>query len=145
MKKPLNKPMVVYTSMVGDLFHVGHLRLLERASKLGDILIVGVIDDDCVFEYKNKYPIFTLNERMEIISSLKFVNNVIPQFTRDGSDNIRRLKNVDIVVRGNDAILIGEKQTIEDMGGKYVVLERTLSISTTEIIAKIKCRGSKNE
>lgn len=145
MKKRLNKPLVVYTSVVGDLFHVGHLRLLERASKLGDILIVGVIDDDYVFKYKNKYPIFKLKERMEIISSLKFVNNAIPQFTRDGSDNIRRLKNVDIVVRGNDAILIGEKQTIEDMGGKYVVLERTPSISTTEIISKIKRSGSKIE
>lgn len=141
MKESRNKPLVVYTSMVGDLFHIGHARLLERASKLGDILIVGVIDDEHVYEYKNKHPVFTLKERMEIISSIKYVHQVIPQFRRDGSDNIRKLSSVDIVVRGDDAILYEEKRTIEEMGGSYVVLPRTPAISTTEIIEKIKSNG----
>jgi len=138
MRESKNNPLVVYTSMVGDLFHIGHVRLLERASKLGDILIVGVIDDEHVYEYKNKYPVFSLKERMEIISSVKYVQQVIPQFKRDGSDNIRKLSSVDIVVRGDDAILLDEKRTIEEMGGQYVLLPRTPSISTTEIIDKIK-------
>ena len=138
MIKLNKKPLVVYTSMVGDLFHIGHVRLLERASKLGNYLIVGVIDDHTVFEYKKKYPVFSIKERMEIISSIRFVKKVIPQFARDGSDNIRDLQNIDVVARGDDVVLEDEKRTIEEMGGKYVVLERTPNISTTEIISKIK-------
>ena len=59
--------IVVYTSMVADLFHIGHLNLIKRAKKLGTTLIVGVIVDECVYEYKGRTPIFSTNERKSII------------------------------------------------------------------------------
>lgn len=130
--------IVVYTSIVGDHFHVGHLNLLRRSCSLGTMLIVGVIDDECVKSYKGRYPIFSLRERIEIISSISFVDMAVPQYERDGYENIKSLDKVDIVTRGDDAILENEKQYIESIAGKYVLLPRTPSISTTDIINAIK-------
>ena len=124
--------------MVGDLFHVGHLNLLKRASRLGSKLIVGVIEDNIVYKYKGRYPIYSMSERIEIISSIRFVDNVIPQYSRDGTDNVKMLGNINIIVRGDDAILENEKNFIESVGGSYIQLARTPNISTTNIILKIK-------
>ena len=54
-----------------DLLHVGHIRLLSRAKELGDRLVVGVSSDSLNFSKKNKYPEFSQQERMEIISMIK--------------------------------------------------------------------------
>jgi len=128
---------VVFTSIVGDLFHIGHLKLLERAASFGEKLYVGVIDDETVYAYKGRRPIFPLRERLRIVKALKFVEDVLIQNTRDGSENILKLGKVDYVVRGDDAILEKEKKLIESMGGQYILLKRTPGISTTEIINKI--------
>ena len=59
-----------------DLLHVGHIRLLSRARELGDRLVVGVSSDQLNFSKKNKYPEFSQQERMEIISMIKVVDQV---------------------------------------------------------------------
>ena len=130
--------IVVYTSMVGDLFHIGHLNLLRKSRSLGTKLIVGVIEDTCVKSYKGRFPVFNMRERMEIISAISGVDDVISQYNRDGSDNLRSLGNVDIVTRGDDATLENEKKYIEGIGGKYILLPRTVGISTTGIIEDIR-------
>ena len=131
--------IVVYTSLVGDLFHVGHLNLLRRAKELGDYLIVGVLTDEAVAEYKRK-PIVSTSERMEIIKAIKYVDEVILQHSRDGADNLRKM-NANILVRGNDAMLQDEVDYIQSNGGKFIQLERTPGVSTTETIKNITKRA----
>ncbi len=59
-----------------DIFHQGHLEILKRASSYGDKLIVGISSDKLNFNKKQRYPVYSQKERMEIISSLKFVDSV---------------------------------------------------------------------
>ena len=65
-----------YTTGVFDLFHIGHLNILKRAKSECDFLIVGVTDCETVYNYKNRYPIIPIQERLEIVQSLKFVDMV---------------------------------------------------------------------
>jgi len=67
---------VGYVSGAFDMFHIGHLNLIRRSKERCNKLIVGVIADDIVFEQKNKWPVCPLNDRMEIISALKYVDDV---------------------------------------------------------------------
>ena len=63
---------------VFDLFHVGHLNLLERCKSMCDYLIVAVCQDDYVTQIKKKNPIIPAEERMRICAALKCVDEVIP-------------------------------------------------------------------
>ena len=67
---------VVITFGTFDLFHIGHLKMLQRASKLGNKLIVGVSTDKLTLSKKNRQPIYGEFQRKEIIESLKFVDGV---------------------------------------------------------------------
>ena len=68
-----------YTTGVFDLFHTGHLRIIQQAKAQSEHLIVAVSSDDLVFSYKNRYPIMKLEERMEIVSALTCVDQVVIQ------------------------------------------------------------------
>jgi phosphoenolpyruvate phosphomutase len=94
-----NQTKTVYISMSTDIIHPGHIKLLERASKLGKIT-VGVLTDEAIASYK-RYPLLSLEKRKTIISNLKYVDNVIEQNTVDYEDNLRKLKP-DYVVHGDD-------------------------------------------
>lgn len=126
-----------------DLFHIGHLRLLERAKQKGDFLIVGVSSDELNWKKKKKYPIFSCQERMEIISSLKCVDEVFKEDIIDKEDYCIEM-DADLFVIGDDwkGRPCGKNnKTFDDqLRGICDVeyLERTPSISTTEIIEKIK-------
>lgn len=91
---------VVYTFVVGDLFHIGHLKFLEQAKGLGDYLIVGVLTDKAVIAYKRE-PVIPFEERLEIIAHIDFVDKVVLQDTLDPTENLRRC-GADIVVHGDD-------------------------------------------
>ena len=79
----MSKKIIGYTTGVFDMFHVGHLRLLKKAKFNCDYLIVGVSTDQLVESYKNKTPIIPFEHRMEIVSSLKYVDEVLPVTHRD--------------------------------------------------------------
>lgn len=81
-----------YTAGVFDLFHIGHLNLLKKAKENCDFLIVGVNSDNLVKQYKNKTPIISEEERLEIIGSLKFVDKVVLVETRDKLDAYKKHK-----------------------------------------------------
>lgn len=67
----------VYAKIVADLFHPGHIRFLQHARSLGTHLTVCVVPDDRVHDYKGSWPVFTHEERMEIVQSCRWVDAVI--------------------------------------------------------------------
>ena len=91
---------IVYTSGTFDMFHYNHLRMINYARSLADILIVGVSTDELVSSYKAK-PIIPFTERLQIIEALKTPDIVIPQHTLDHSEIVKKL-NIDAFVVGDD-------------------------------------------
>ncbi len=77
------KRVVGYTTGVFDLFHIGHLRLLKRAKEECDYLIVGVTTDELSLNRKGKIPVIPLDERVEIVKNLSFVDEVVHQENMD--------------------------------------------------------------
>lgn len=71
-----------YTTGVFDLFHVGHLNILRRAKEMCDYLIVGVSSDELV-QYKHKYPVIPFTERIQIVSSIRYVDEAVMQDNMD--------------------------------------------------------------
>src|SRR5699024_7608150 len=71
--------VIGYTTGVFDLFHIGHLNIIKKASENCDYLIVVVTTDQEVERVKNKTPIIPFEERIEIVDSLKFVDQAVPE------------------------------------------------------------------
>lgn len=118
-----------------DLFHIGHLRILERAKAQGDYLIVGISTDALNFSKKQKNPIYTEKDRMRIIESLKVVDEVFYEESLELKGEYIQKYNADVLVMGND--WEGRFDEFKSLC-EVVYLERTPSISTTEIIEIIK-------
>lgn len=121
-----------------DLFHIGHVRLLQRASIYGDTLIVGVSSDKFNFNKKAKNTIFSQNERMEIISSQKCVDSVFLEESMDEKINYVKKFKADVIVMGDD--WKGKFDNVaKEAGCEIIYLPRTkYEISTTKIIEGIK-------
>lgn len=81
-----------YTTGVFDLFHIGHLNILKRARLECDYLIVGITSDELSLQGKHKKPIIPFNERMDIVESIKFVDEVVPQTSYDKIEAWNSLK-----------------------------------------------------
>lgn len=112
-----------------DLFHVGHIRLLERARALGDYLVVGLSTDEFNL-IKGKNSVFSYAERCAILSAVRHVDKIIPE---DNWDQ----KVSDVLANEIDVFVIGD-----DWQGKFdflkphcdvTYLPRTAGISTTYI------------
>lgn len=97
----MTKRVIGYTAGVFDLFHVGHLNIIQRASAGCDYLIVGVSTDDLAAELKGRPPVVPLVERMEIVQSIRGVDHVVPQVDLDKVQAWRNLR-FDIIFVGDD-------------------------------------------
>jgi len=127
--------MRVITFGTFDLFHVGHLRLLQRAKELGTWLVVGVSSDELNYEKKGKYPAAPIEHRMEIIRSIRYVDEV---FVEESLEEKRRYiieYRADVLVMGDD--WSGQFDHVSDLC-RVVYLPRTPGISTTEIKDQIR-------
>lgn len=118
-----------------DLFHFGHLKLLERASKLGDELFVGVSSDALNFSKKNRNPIMNEIERAHIVASLRFVNSVFLEESLEAKRQYLLRYGADILVMGDD--WAGKFDEFKDIC-EVVYLPRTQNISTSELLQRIK-------
>ena len=81
-----------YTTGCFDLFHIGHLNILKRARLECDYLIVGVTSDELATSAKNKKLVIPFQERMDIVESIKFVDEVVPQTSYDKMEAWNNLK-----------------------------------------------------
>lgn len=95
------KKTIGFTAGAFDMFHVGHLNLIKNAKARCDYLIVGVNTDALVVSYKMKNVIVPLEERMQIISALKYVDEVEIVDTLDKVEIWKR-KKFDVVFIGDD-------------------------------------------
>ena len=77
------KKIIGYTAGVYDMFHIGHLNIIQRAKEQCDYLIVAVSTDELVQKEKNKKPVIPFEERCKIIEALKYVDMVVPQENKD--------------------------------------------------------------
>jgi glycerol-3-phosphate cytidylyltransferase len=91
----------MYTSGCFDLFHYGHLNILQRSKELCDYLIVGVSTDELILETKGTKPVIPYEERAKIISSIKYVDEVIPQKDKDKQKVVDEY-NIDAISVGDD-------------------------------------------
>ena len=118
-----------------DLFHIGHLNILERAKKYGDSLIVGVSSDKLNFRKKQKYPVYSQDQRIQIISALRCVDKVFIEESLELKGSYIKKYNADILLMGND--WEGKFDNFKSICN-VIYLERTPSISTTKLIEIIK-------
>lgn len=130
---------IVFTNGCFDLIHVGHTRYLKAARDAGDKLIVAVNSDESVRQLKGETrPLIPLDERMEVLASLCFVDFVVSFEELDPYNVIDRLKP-NILIKGGDWPLdkIIGKDIVEREGGKVFTIPEIPGCATTGIIDKI--------
>ncbi|MBZ4684204.1 MAG: rfaE bifunctional protein [Fusobacteriales bacterium] len=131
---------VVFTNGCFDILHVGHLRYLQEAKELGDILIVGVNSDESVSRLKGPTrPINKQNDRAEMLAGLKPVDYTVI-FTEDTPVEIIDELKPSIHVKGGDYKKedLPETPIVEKNGGKVIILSLIQGKSTTNIVKKIQ-------
>lgn len=137
----MKKYKIGYTQGTYDLFHVGHLNLLNHAKEQCDYLIVGVNTDRLVSEYKNKQVIISEQDRARIVESIKSVDEVILTDTLDKNEIAKKI-NFNAIFIGDDwknnERWIKTKEEMSKLGIDVVFLPHTDGISTTDIRSRIK-------
>jgi len=136
---------IIFTNGCFDLLHVGHIRYLEEAKTLGDILIVGVNSDTSVRKLKGpKRPVLPVEERTEILSGLACVDYITVFDELDPLALITSLQP-NVLVKGGDWTkeqTIG-KEVVERSGGEVVIIPFVQGASTSSIIETILKRYEK--
>lgn len=117
-----------------DVLHVGHIRVLKRAAELGDRLVVGVSADALNMAKKGRNPVFDQDERVEIISSLKMVDEVFVEESLEKKRDYILEHGADVLVMGDD--WTGKFDWVGDVC-EVVYLPRTPLVSTTGLIEHI--------
>ncbi len=126
---------IVFTNGCFDLIHIGHVRSLKEAKKLGDVLVVGLNSDRAVSLTKPQRPIIPQDQRAEILASLNMIDYV-SLFDEETPYELIKLIQPDVLVKGGD----WEKEDVVgvDIAKETHSIPYIQGISTTEIIEKIK-------
>jgi len=143
----MKKYKIGYTTGVFDMFHIGHLNILERAKAQCDCLIVGVSTDDVVKSYKGKTPIIPFEERMRIVGAIKYVDKVIPQTSMDKMIAWNNI-HFDALFHGDDwkgtAMYENIEKDLRKVGCDVVFLPRTEGVSST-LLAQVLYENSEEK
>lgn len=126
---------VVITFGTFDVFHVGHLRMLERAAGYGERLVVGVSTDELNVSKKGRMPVYSQDERTEIVRALTCVNEVFLEETLEKKADYIQHHGAEVLVMGDD--WEGKFDNLSSLC-EVVYLQRTPAISTTQVIEKIR-------
>ena len=142
MKNKTKEKKKVYIGMSADIVHEGHINILNVGSKLGKVTL-GLLTDTAIASYK-KIPILNYKKRESIVKHLKMVENVVPQYTLDYTENLEKFKP-DYVVHGDDWKYGVQKnirnkviKCLKKWGGKLIEPKYTKNISSSTIKEKIK-------
>ena len=132
--------------MSADLIHPGHINILKKASELGDV-IVGLLTDKAIASYK-RVPFMQWVQRVEVISSIKGVSEVVPQTTLDYRPNLLEMRP-DYVVHGDDwksgvqsQVRQDVIETLAEWNGELIEVPYTANISSTSLQAAMKEIGT---
>ncbi len=120
---------IIITFGTFDIFHYGHLRILQRAKALGDILVVGLSTDEFNVKKKDRKPVFSFEERKAILEGLKCVDYVFPEESLELKHEYVKKYKADVLVMGDDW-----KGKFDGYTEEVVYFERTPEISTTHYI-----------
>lgn len=134
---------VGYTTGVFDMFHIGHLNILERAKEQCEYLIVGVSTDNLVMEYKHKAPIIPYEERIAIVSAISYVDMAVEQVTLDKMAAWNKYR-FEVLFHGSDwknsEMYNKIVKDFEKLGVDVVFLPHTQGVSSTllsEVLHKL--------
>ena len=132
----MKKYKVGYTQGVYDMFHIGHLNLLNNARELCEHLIVGVNSDELVKQYKHKLPVIPEEERRLIVANIKAVDACEIVDTLDKVENYKRF-HYDAVFIGDDwkgnARWMQTEKDLAPYGVDVVYLPHTQGVCSTEL------------
>ncbi|CAI8619662.1 unnamed protein product [Vicia faba] len=143
-KKNVGKRRVrVYMDGCFDLMHYGHANALRQAKALGDELVVGLVSDEEIVANKGP-PVLSMDERLALVSGLKWVDEVITDAPYAITENfLNRLfheYNIDYVIHGDDPCLLPDgtdAYAAAKKAGRYKQIKRTEGVSSTDIVGRI--------
>lgn len=139
----MKKYKIGYTCGVFDLFHVGHLNLLEKCKEQCEYLIVGVCNDDYVENVKHKEPVINENDRVRILKALKVVDDAKLVTIEETNDKMLALEKFkfDVLFSGDDwkgsQRYLKTEREFAKLGVSIEYFPYTQGISTSELKAKM--------
>jgi len=137
------KNKIIYCAMCADILHNGHINILKRASRYGQV-IVGLLTDRAIKKYKTTSPILNYNQRKLVLISIRYVYKIISQNTLSYIPNLKKIKP-DFVIHGNDWRKGTQSKTRKDVinflkkyNGKLIEPKYTANISSSIIKKKLR-------
>lgn len=136
----MKKYKIGYVQGSFDMFHIGHLNILKNAKSICDYLIVGVNSDDFMYSYKHKHPVIPEEERLEIIKSIKYVDEANIVNNRDKLEALEKFHFNALIMgddyKGTEFYNKVEKQ-LEDKNVDIVYFPYTKTTSSTIVRDKL--------
>jgi len=136
---------VGYVPGVFDMFHIGHLNILRNARLACDYLVAGVVSDDRAFDAKGQAPIVPIAERLEIVSSIRFVDEAVVEDVHEKLEMWERIR-FDVIIKGDDwrGTAKGDKleRDFAAVGVEVVYLPYTMHTSSTMLRRVLHQRAS---
>ncbi|KAH9308979.1 hypothetical protein KI387_036890, partial [Taxus chinensis] len=142
-KKGKKKRVRVYMDGCFDMMHYGHCNALRQARALGDELVVGVVSDQEIIANKGP-PVMSLDERMVMVSAVKWVDEVIADapyaINEDFMNKLFNEYNIDYIIHGDDPCLLpdgSDAYAVAKKVGRYKQIKRTEGVSSTDIVGRM--------
>eukprot|EP00250_Pteridium_aquilinum_P033383 c5534_g1_i1 orf=242-1549(+) len=142
-KKPEKKKVRVYMDGCFDMMHYGHANALRQARALGDELVVGVVSDEEIIANKGP-PVMSLDERIIMVSGVKWVDEVIPDAPYAINESFMRKLfteyKIDYIIHGDDPCLLPDGSDAYELAkkaGRYKQIKRTEGVSSTDIVGRM--------
>ncbi|KAJ7530458.1 hypothetical protein O6H91_14G004300 [Diphasiastrum complanatum] len=141
--KKKKKTVRVYMDGCFDLMHYGHANALRQARALGDELVVGVVSDEEIIANKGP-PVMSMDERMVMVSSVKWVDKVIADapyaITEEFMNKLFTEYNIDYIIHGDDPCILpdgSDAYAHAKKAGRYKQIKRTEGVSSTDIVGRM--------